>query len=206
MHRLTSLPGMPTPRVAGRLIGVIMACALLVLPTFGWVDDAKAANCKPKSVGGPSVGQVTVGDTRVPLKKVSFKPGGALIPPATNRAAGISTLHARIGARFGTTVIAWHVWYGRECPGTLNSLRRLPIGSTFEIQRKGGKPITLKITERVSVPRGQYLDEWFRPDGPYQVAFFTCGGLRNGVHTTNVVVIAVPVDQPDASGGEGSTP
>jgi hypothetical protein len=206
MQRLTSIKGIPTPRTVGRATGAMAACALLALPAVGWTGAAKASYCAPKTTGGPSVGHVTVGDNRVPLKKVSFKPGGALTPPATNRAAGISTLNAPIGARFGTTVIAWHVRYGRDCPGTLNSLRRLPIGTTFEIQRKGGAPIQLRITERVSVPKGEYLDEWFRPDGPYQVALFTCGGLRGGIHTTNIVVIAVPVDQPDASGGEGTTP
>lgn len=176
-------------------LSATLAFALMMILGVTSAGEAQASRCPPKSIGGPNVGYIQVDGTKVPLKQVRFEPGGELEPPATNQAAGFSTVNARIGAKSGTTVIAWHVRYGRGCPGTLNDLLSMPIGTTFQIAGRDTAPIELAITERYTVRKGRYRTSWFRPHGPYRVALFTCGGLRNNTFTRNVVVIAEPVTQ-----------
>lgn len=205
MNRFTTVIRINVGNSVRRSLGIVLAFALMMIPALGWAGDAQASRCPPKSVGGPSVGYIQLDGTKVPLKNVRFDPGGELDPPATNQAAGLSTVNARIGAKSGTTVIAWHVRHGRGCPGTLNDLLTVPIGSTFHIARKGAAPIDMVITERQRVPKGSYEVSWFRPDGPYRVALFTCGGLRNSTFTKNVVIIAEPVKQPDEVSQQAAT-
>jgi hypothetical protein len=153
---------------------------------------AHAAKCPPASVGGPTVGSVNVGDVSVPLKRVRYRNGGPLHPPASNRNAGISTVNAPIGSDEGTAVITWHIRYGRGCPGTLNDLATLPVGSTFSVRMKNQAAVEYAITERTVVRKGRYKAAWFRPDGPHRLALFTCGDFRNGVYQSTVVTLAEP--------------
>ena len=173
------------------LTALAFTCTAMLIPLNA--PAAHAAKCPPASVGGPSVGSVQVGDVSVPLKRVRYRDGGPLHPPASNQNAGISTVNAPIGADEGTSVITWHIRYGQGCPGTLNDLVTLPVGSTFSVRMKNKPPMEYVITERTEVRKGRYKAAWFRPDGPHRLALFTCGDLRDGVFQSTIVTFADPV-------------
>ena len=154
-----------------------------------------AANCPPASVGGPTIGTITAGGISVPIKPVTFKPGGTLRPPNTNQAVGVSTLNAPLDASEGTTVMAWHVRFGRGCPGTLNPLLDLPIGATFTITPKGSPAREYRIVRKREVPKGQYRAQWFTPIGPRRVALFTCGDLRYEKFHSTIGIFAKLVNE-----------
>ena len=90
----------------------------------------------------------------MPVKRITFRNGGALDPPHTNKAAGISARNAPLGAKKGATVIAWHVRYGPGCDGTLNALTRLPIVTTFTVGAVGKTAKTYQIAKRETVAKG----------------------------------------------------
>ena len=179
---------------------VIAVAALTAVQLIGPMP-ASAASCRPASVGGRSVGTIKVGRTVVPIKPVSFPPGGVLEPPPSNRVAGISRQHAGLQAQRGTTVLTWHVLFGKGCRGSLNRLLAMPIGSTFTVKPSKGRAQAYRIVKRLRVPKGRYRVEWFRQDGPHRLALFTCAGLRDGVFHDTVAVFAKPV----AGGPAGST-
>lgn len=156
-------------------------------------SPAQAANCPLATVGGPAIGVISAGGASVPIKPVRFTPGGMLRPPATNQAAGISTLNAPLDATEGTTVMAWHVRYGRGCPGALNPLLDLPIGATFTVTQHGAAPVEYRITRRFEVPKGKYRTSWFTPIGPRRLALFTCGDLRYERFHSTIATFAEPV-------------
>lgn len=157
------------------------------------VTPAQANSCPPSSVGGRTVARIKVGSLVVPVKSVTYRSGGVLNPPATNQAAGLSSVNMPLDSSEGTAVLTWHVRYGPGCYGTLNRLMTMPIGSTFQVGATGKHLRTYKITQRVTVPKGQYRWQWFRADGPYRIALFTCSGFRNGVFHNTVAIFASPV-------------
>jgi hypothetical protein len=176
-----------------RMRAIALASGLLLGAAGSFAPLAQAAQCPPASVGGPTVGSVNVGEVSAPLKRVRYRNGGPLHPPASNQNAGISTVNAPIGASEGTSVITWHIRYGSGCPGTLNKLATLPVGSTFSVRMKNQPAVEYAITERTEVRKGRYKGAWFRPDGPHRLALFTCGDFRNGVYQSTVVTLAEPV-------------
>jgi hypothetical protein len=179
--------------ITRKRFGAIALASGVLLGVLGsTAPAAHAAKCPPASVGGPSVGSVNVGDVSVPLKRVRYRNGGPLHPPASNQNAGISTVNAPIGSGEGTAVITWHIRYGPGCPGTLNDLATLPVGSTFSVRMKNQAAVEYSITERAEVRKGRYKAAWFRPDGPHRLALFTCGDFRNGVYQSTVVTLAEP--------------
>jgi len=184
-----------------RAVVVLASCAIGLAAVPLMAEPAHAVDCPPSTVGGPTVARISLGDVVVPVKNVSYTNGGVLRPPPTNKAAGLSTVNTPLGASEGTTVLAWHVRYGPGCYGLLNPLLTKPIGSTFKVGRVGKPMRTYAITKRVTVPRGQYRWEWFRVDGPYRLALFTCTGYRDGVFRNTTVVFAspVPVRTPSAA-------
>lgn len=177
-----------------RLIGIALTVPAVVGVTP--VSPATAVNCPPASIGGAPIGTITVGDVSVPIKPVRFISGGTLQPPATNQAVGLSTVNAPLDATEGTTVMAWHVRYGRGCPGTLNSLLDLPIGGTFTVQEHGSPPVEYRITRRLEVPKGKYRTAWFTQVGPRRLALFTCGDLRDERFHSTIATFAEPTSQP----------
>jgi hypothetical protein len=179
-----------------RIGGLLGLTACLFVASGVTSGSASARACPPATVGGPSVGMVKVGNTKVPLKNVAFRPGGTLNPPATHRAAGISTVNAPLGAEAGVTVITWHVQFGAGCTGALNDLLTLPVGTTFTASQRGGSALTYRISERFTTPKGRYKWQWFRADGPHRLALFTCTDFRAGAFRSNVVVFADPVMSP----------
>lgn len=179
-----------------RAVVVLSVAALLALlpPT----PPATAAACPPASTGGRAEAWISIDGTRTPLKPVTYEHGGALIPPATNRAGGITG--KPVGATSGTTIITWHVRYGPGCPGRMNDLATAPIGREFTLIARGGKSVRMEITSRTAAKKGRYRPSWFRPGGPYQVTLLTCDDLRGGTYRATAVTLASPVGTGPAEG------
>ncbi len=184
-------------RIVRTLVPVALGIALLSASSAG-THAAHAASCPPSTVGGKTIGWIEFDDVRVPLKKVNAPAGGELDPPATARAAGVTRQHQPLLARGGTTVIAWHVRYGKGCDGTLNPLLDKPRGSTFDIVTAAGMRETYALRSRTTVPRGAYRPEWFRSNGSPQVALFTCADPRGGKYQKTTALFAEPVANPGA--------
>ncbi len=173
-----------------------MATAVALLAGAVGAAPADARTCPPASVGGPTVATITVKGKTVPIKSVTFPNGGTLYPPATNKAAGISKRNAPLRAKKGTTIITWHVRYGTGCNGALNTVLKMPIGSTFTTQEVGGPVRTFKITKRFVVPKTGLKSSWFRKNGPHRLVLLTCADLVSGVFRKTEAVIAAPVRTP----------
>ena len=177
-------------------VGIAVASLLLGLAV---ASPAQAADCPPASVGGPTVAKVSVDGRTVPVKAVTFVDGGALNPPPTNRAAGISIRNRPLGAKKGASVIIWHVRFGPGCPGALNALTRMPLGSTFTVAKVGRAPVTYEIAAREMVTKGTVRRAWFRNGGLRKLVLITCADLSGGVFRGTTAVIAVPVVAPPAA-------
>jgi hypothetical protein len=187
------------PRLMARMRSAMLRSTgvglFAVLATTLPSTPAQAAKCPPASVGGPSIGKVTVGGASVPIKPVQYPRGGTLRPPETNQAAGLSVRHAPLTANEGTTVIVWHVRYEPGCRGTLNPLLDLPVGATFTVTPRGTQRIVYRITDRVEVRKGRYQAEWFSLSGPRRLSLFTCGDLRGGEFRSTIATFAEPVTE-----------
>lgn len=173
------------------LAAAVLAAALLGAGLT--TGTAQAANCPSANVGGPAVGWITLDGTRVPIKPVSYPPGGELDPPASALVAGVSKLHKPLLASSGTTVLTWHVRYGKGCDGALNGLMTAPIGTTFTVEKANGKTQAYAISNRTTVPKGAYRPEWFSQEGDPRLALFTCTGLKNGKYTKTMAIFAEPL-------------
>ncbi len=172
---------------------VVIAVVTAVLATLVSWTPAHAASCPPSSIGGRTVAVVSVGGKTVPVKNVTFRNGGVLLPPATNQAAGISIRNASLNAKKGATVITWHVRYGPGCNGSLNSLITMPIGSTFTVGAVGKPAKTYQISSRVTVPKGKLQKSWFATTGAHRLVLITCADLRGGHFQKTTAIIATPV-------------
>jgi hypothetical protein len=184
-----------TLSVLGSLIAIVPAAA-----------PAAAASCPSASVGGPSIAKINAGKVRVPVKSVTYRKGGPLNPPATNRAAGLSTRNAALTAKKGKSVIVWHVRYGNGCKGTLNTVLRMPVGSTFTIARPGKPTLTFQIMKRDSVPRNRLKKSWFARTGPHRLVLLTCDDLRGGVFRRTQAVIAKRIPTPVPAAPNSDSP
>ena len=177
-------------------MGVLTTLAVLISAavTITLAPSAVASrDCPSAAVAGKPIGWITVDGTRVPIAPVGYPAGGALDPPATSLAAGLSTRHRPLTAKTGTSVLTWHVRYGKGCDGALNALIDLPVGSTFTVEPAGGAAQAYRIIDRVTVPKGRYRARWFDLSGPRRLALFTCTGLKNGSFTQTVAVFASPI-------------
>ncbi|MBK9741187.1 MAG: hypothetical protein IPO93_17240 [Actinobacteria bacterium] len=171
---------------------IVFVAIAAVLATLVGVAPAQAQACPPASVGGPTVADMTVRGTTVPIKRITYRNGGPLDPPHTNRAAGISARNAPLHAKRGATVITWHVRYGEGCEGTLNSLTTMPLGNTFTIRDLGKPAKTYTLASRTTVPKGVVKRSWFRRGGPHHLVLITCADLRDGVFRKTMAIIATP--------------
>jgi len=176
-----------------RVVAVVVLTLIASLVTW---TPAQAWTCPPATVGGPTIAEVNVGKKTVPVKSVTYKKGGTLDPPATNKAAGLSKRNAPLHAKHGSTVITWHVRYGPGCPGALNRLITMPLGSTFTVGKIGKTPKAYEITERIKIKQTGLKSKWFRRDGTRQLVLITCADLVGGVFTKTTVIIAKPVPIP----------
>lgn len=171
---------------------VFAVVGALLLTLIG-AAPARADGCPPASLGGPAVAVIKVKARTVPVKPITFRKGGALDPPHTNKAAGISIRNKPLSAKHGTTVITWHVRFGPGCYGTLNPLTTMPIGSTFRVGKIGVTPRTYKIVKRETVPKGVLKGSWFSNAGRHRLVLITCNDLRGYVFHKTMAIIAVPV-------------
>ncbi len=176
-----------------RVVVVAAAALAVAFASVITAAPAQARACPPASIGGATVAVIKVAGRAVPIKSITFRNGGVLHPPATNQAAGISARNAPLGARRGSTVITWHVRYGKGCPGTLNSLTTLPIGSTFTVGKVGKTPKTYRIASRETVAQGVLKRSWFRHTGRHRLVLITCADLRGGDFRRTMTIIATPV-------------
>lgn len=174
-----------------RLLAVsLVLCAVpLALPA-----QAQAARCPSANVGGRTIGWVELDGDRTPIKSVSYPAGGVLDPPASNQVAGLSARHRSLLATAGTSVLTWHVRYGEGCPGSLNPIMAKPVGSDFSLVDASGRSIRYVISEKVTVPKGDYDPSWFRTNGPRQVTLFTCTDFKRGEYRKTMAIIATPAD------------
>lgn len=175
-----------------KLVSGLFGVALLSSVSTGLATPSHADKCPPASVGGKPAGWIEFDNVRVPLKDTDYPPGGELDPPPSNKVAGLSERHQGLLSNQGTTVIAWHVRYGKGCNGTLNPILDKKAGDTFEIVTRSGERQTYELTERTKVKRGRYAPEWFRLHGSPQVTLFTCSDLRKGKYRNTQVLVAVP--------------
>lgn len=178
-----------------RAIRTGLGLAALALSSLVVAPTAQAAKCPPATVGGKTIGWVEFDDVRVPIKKTDYPAGGELDPPASNKVAGMSTRHQGLLSDIGSTVIAWHVRYGKGCNGALNPILKKSEGDTFDIVTSSGERRTYELVDRETVKRGDYRNNWFRLHGDPQVTLFTCSDLRNGKYERTRVLVGVPVDQ-----------
>ena len=176
-------------RVVAVVVGALVGSLLTVAP-------AEARTCPPATTGGPTVAEVTVGTRTVPVKRVTFRDGGVLHPPATNLAAGLSARNQRLSAKKGASVITWHVRYGPGCEGALNSLITLPLGSTFTVGAVGKTPRWYTIVKRETVPRGELKGSWFSQRGRKRLVLITCTDYVGGVFRRTIGITAVPIPAP----------
>lgn len=159
---------------------------------------AQARSCPPPTVGGKTIATITVGSKVVPVKSVTYKKGQALVPPATNQAAGLSRRNQPFGAKRGNTIVTWHVRYGVGCPGALNALTTLPIGTQFTVKPGKKKPVlTYQILRRESVKKGGHKRSWFKQTGKPRLVLLTCADFdgKNTFRKT-MAIFAAPVKKP----------
>ena len=181
------------PRIGSALVSLALVSAVgLIAPT-----SAHATTCPPASAGGQVIGVIKVGNLEIPLVRMRFPRSGVIQPPKTNRVAGVSDAHAPLNADLGTTVIAWHVAYGAQCPGSLNPLLKLPVGGTFTIYdfKSPGQGQLYEVANKVLTPRGRYPASWFNQTGPHRLALFTCADRAGRVFRKTAGIFAFPVVQ-----------
>ena len=175
---------------------VAAVVALALAGSLLTVAPAEARTCPPASTGGPTVAEVKVGKRTVPVKRVTFRNGGVLNPPATNLAAGLSARNQKLSAKKGASVITWHVRYGPGCDGALNSLITLPMGSTFTVGAVGKTPRWYKIVKRETVPKGKLKRSWFSHGGRKRIVLITCADYAGGVFRRTMGITAIPIPAP----------
>jgi hypothetical protein len=180
------------PRRRTLLVAALAATVTMATPVVTATPSA-AASCPSTSVGGQEIGSVGFGQRTVPVKSVTYPAGGVLTPPPSAKVAGVSDLHRPLRARRGSTVITWHVRYGKGCPGSLNPLLTMKPGKKFRVTDERGRQRTYEVDEQIRVPRGQYDPKWFQLDGPRRLTFMTCTDLKKGEFRKTAVVIASPV-------------
>ena len=179
--------------VAASAIRLALVGALVVVAFALVASPAQASRCPSETVGGKTIGWIEFDNVKVPLKSVTYPAGGALDPPASAEVAGVSARHQPLLARQGSTVIAWHVRYGKGCEGALNPLLKKKMGSTFAIVSNEGERQEYRLVDRAKVKRGRYKPEWFRTNGAPQVSLFTCSDLTNGKYRTTTALFAEPI-------------
>lgn len=172
----------------------IAALLLALVSSFIAVPSAYAAsNCAPLELGNKAAGEIQVGSMVVDVARISYKPGGEVLPPSSPLIAGISILHQPLKATMGSSLIVWHdYWSG--CYGSLNVLATKKPGFKFVVRDETGKKRVFAISKILTVKMGDYKNEWFSLNGPRQLIMVTCTGKLVGGHKVfNKVVIANPV-------------
>lgn len=162
-------------------------------PTSVNSGSLTANGCPTSAVGPRAIGSISLAGVAVPLKPVAIPASGVFTPLGSAAVASVSRAHQPLSAKQGTTLIAWHNTYGRNCDGALNVLLQKRIGDTFKLRSASGAVTTFRIKTIGTVAKGAYPDKWFRMTGPRQLVLMTCANLLRGQYMSNKVYIAVPV-------------
>lgn len=168
----------------------VIALALVAAPISTTVS---AAACVPVAPKGKTIGTITAGAVKMPIKAFNYPAGGIMEPQGTTLAAGLSKRHMPLNSSLGTSVITWHVNY-KGCWNALNVFMTQEKGFTFRVEDEDGRTTRYRVTKKLVVEKGDYKKSWFTLIGPRQLALFTCtGAFRNGHYEENMVFIATPV-------------
>jgi hypothetical protein len=174
-----------------RLLAIASSLAL-AFSLLGVASANAAIKCPDPAKDGKTVGLVSFGNVKVPVKSITYPKGGVMDPPRSPANAGVSARHNPLSADSGSSVITWHVNFN-GCVGALNPITKKDIGFTFSIKDEKGGTTKYKIVEKYTVPKGSYLAEWFELTGPRQIVLVTCTGkFVKGHYQDNVVLIARP--------------
>lgn len=172
------------------LLSTALVLSLVTAPSAMTIS---AAACVPVQPKGKTIGTITAGSVKMPIKAFNYPAGGIMEPQGTTLAAGLSKRHMPLNSTLGTSVVTWHVNYN-GCFNALNIFVKKKVGFTFTIKDEDDKITTYRVDKKVTVKKGNYKKSWFTLIGPRQLALFTCTGeFRNGHYTKNMVFIATPV-------------
>lgn len=172
------------------ILGLALVAGMTLAPSALTIS---AAACKPVKPKGKTIGTITAGNVKMPIKAFNYPAGGVMEPQGTTLAAGLSLRHMPLNATLGTTVITWHVNYN-GCWSPLNVLMGKDEGFVFTLRGEDGVKTKYKIEKKLIVKKGDYKKSWFTLIGPRQVALFTCTGtFIRGHYDKNMVFIATPV-------------
>lgn len=173
---------------------VLLALALtLSLITAPFAVTVSSAACIPVAPKGKTIGTITAGSVKMPIKAFNYPAGGVMEPQGTTLAAGLSKRHMPLNSTLGTSVLTWHVNY-KGCWNALNVFMSQKRGFTFKIKDEDGKTTSYRVDQKLTVKKGNYKKSWFTLIGPRQVALFTCtGAFKNGHYEENMVFIATPL-------------
>ena len=168
----------------------IIALGLITSPI---AMTTSAAACAPIAPKGKTIGVITAGAVKMPIKAFNYPAGGVMEPQGTTLAAGLSKRHMPLNSTLGTSVITWHVNYN-GCWNALNMLMSQDKGYVIKIEDEDGKVTKYRITEKLVVKKGNYKKSWFTLIGKRQITLFTCtGAFKNGHYENNMVFIATPI-------------
>lgn len=156
-------------------------------------NSADAANCKPVKASGKTVGEVSIGSIKMPIKSFNYPAGGVMEPAKNTTAAGLSARHMPLSSKVGASVVVWHRDYD-GCTHSLNAFMEKKAGSTFSITDENGEKIKYRLALVKVIKKGDYQDTWFNLIGPRQLVMVTCtGAFKSGHYEKNMVFIAKPI-------------
>lgn len=173
--------------------GIAFAVVFSSISFAPFSETATLAACKITKPKGKTIGTISAGKVKMPIKAFNYPAGGIMEPQGTTLAAGLSQRHMPLSSTIGTSVITWHVNYN-GCWNALNILMSQKAGFKFSITDENGDVKRYKIVKKLTVKKGDYKKSWFNLIGPRQLALFTCtGSFSKGHYTKNMVFIAQPL-------------
>lgn len=181
---------MSRAKITRTLLSFTLAIGITFVPL---ALSTSAAACVPVKPTGKSVGTLSVGKLKMPIKAFNYPAGGIMEPQGTTLAVGLSKRHMPLSSQLGTSVLTWHVNYN-GCWSPLNVLMGKSEGYIFSIKDENGDTTKYRVDKKVVVKKGDYKKSWFTLVGPRQVALFTCTGtFIRGHYDKNMVFIATPI-------------
>jgi len=152
------------------------------------VNAAKAPHMMPSELAIPSIG-VAAGVDDVTIVR------GSLSIPSNAARVGQWNGGATISSRSGTILLAGHVNFGQQGPGSLARLAWIRRGDPLELSDRFGHVSSWRATELLTYRKSDLPHDLFSSSGPHRLVLVTCGGPYDQVthhYLFNVVVIAEP--------------
>lgn len=138
-------------KIQTALTVLVVVCSNLLFGT----SPAQAAKCPPTNLDGKTVANLTMGKTKVEIKRVDYPKSGVLDPPKSPKFAGVSIRHQPLSSIQGSSLIVWHVSY-RGCQGKLNVISKAPISTKFSVRDEKGVNTEYKVVKNVTIKVGKY--------------------------------------------------